>query len=126
MVTQSEARRSFRDRPLGKLAILLAVLLAAFVASRSCASSGAEIDKDRAIEIAQTRLDFKAECSQVRFIRRGIQGASYWAVSLWTLDRDGRFEKVTLVLVDARTGTVVEVTRNPNVSATPAQCSSPV
>jgi hypothetical protein len=118
--------RPLRDRPLGKLAILLVVLLAAFLVSRSCGSSGAEIDQDRAITIAQARLDFEPECAQVRFVRRGIRGGSLWAVSLWTLDEDGRFEQVTLVLVNARTGDVVQVNRNPRVSATQPQCSSPV
>jgi hypothetical protein len=118
--------RPFRDRPLGKLAILLAVLVAAFLVSRSCGSSGAEIDQNRAIEIAQTRLDFEPECAQVRFVRRGIRGGSFWAVSLWTLDGAGRFEQVTLVLVNARTGDVVDVNRNPRVSTTLPQCASPV
>jgi hypothetical protein len=108
------------------VAILVAVLLAAFLVSRSCGSSGAEIDQDRAIEIAQTQLDFEPECAQVRFVRRGIQGASYWAVSLWTLDEDGRFEQVTLVLVNARTGAVAQVNRNPNIASTQPQCASPV
>ena len=102
------------------------MLVAAFLASRSCASSGAEIDKDRAIEIAKGELDFEPECAQVRFVKRGIRGASSWAVSLWTLDAAGRFEKVTLVVLDARTGDILEVTPNPNVSATQPQCFSPV
>ncbi len=85
-----------------------------------------EIDQQRAIEIAKTRLDFKPECAQVRFVRRGIRGGAYWAVSLWTLDAEGEFEHVTLVLVDARTGEIGRVERNPNVSATAPQCASPV
>jgi hypothetical protein len=124
--TAGSSARPLRDRPLGKLAILLAVLVAAFLVSRSCGSSGAEIDEARAIEIAQSRLDFDAECAQVRFVRRGIRGGGFWAVSLWTLDDADRFERVTVVLVNARTGDVVQVERNPRVSGTQPQCSSPV
>jgi hypothetical protein len=108
------------------VAILVAVLFAAFLVSKSCGSSGAEIDQDRAVEIAVAELDFEPKCKQIRFVRRGIQGASYWAVSLWTLDSQGRYDRVTLVLVNARTGDVLEVNRNPNVGATRPQCASPV
>jgi hypothetical protein len=59
-------------------------------------------------------------------VRRGIQARSFWAVSLWTLDARGRFEKVTLVMVDARTGNVAQVNRNPSVGGTQPQCESPV
>jgi hypothetical protein len=124
--TGAGSTRALRDRPLGKVAILVAILLAAFLVSRSCGSSGAEIDQERAVEIARGELDFRPECVQVRFVRRGIQARSFWAVSLWTLDARGQFEQVTLVMVDARTGSVAQVNRNPEVGATQPQCESPV
>ena len=38
----------------------------------------------------------------------------YWAVSLWTRRPDGDgYERVTVVVVDARSGEVSEVTRTP-------------
>jgi hypothetical protein len=111
---------------LGRVAILLAVLVVAFLVSKSCGSSGDRIGQDRAVEIAIGELDFEPECKQIRFVRRGIQGASYWAVSLWTLDAAGRFDRVTLVLVNARTGDVLQVNENPNIASTQPQCASPV
>ena len=84
------------------------------------------MDKEKAIKIAVRQLDFKPECVQVRFLRRGFRSYPYWIVSLWTLDARKRFERVTLVEVDARTGKVARVTRHPSIGGTQPQCASPV
>jgi hypothetical protein len=107
------------------VAILLAVLLAALLVSRGCGSAG-DVSKERAVEIAVKALDFEPECKQVRFVRRGFQGRGYWAVSLWTLDDRGDFEHLSVVLVDSQTGAVADVTEQPSVSGTQAQCADPV
>jgi hypothetical protein len=44
----------------------------------------------------------------VRFIRRGTSFAPQWAVSL-SKEADGALTSVTVVIIDARTGEVVEV-----------------
>jgi len=119
------ARRGLRDRPLGRVAILVAVLVAALLVSRGCGSSG-DVDKDRAVAIALQQVDFTPECKQVRYVRRGIQARGFWAVSLWTLDDEGEFDRVSVVLVDAQTGAVGDVTNQPQVGATQAQCADPV
>ena len=102
-------RRSFRDRPLGKLALLLALLVLAFVVARSCAGAGSEISKEEAIEIARHEVDYRPDQTQVRLVRRGVQSRPYWAVSLSTLGPGGALDRVTVVLVDARTRQVAEV-----------------
>jgi len=118
--------RGLRDRPLGKVAILVAVLAAAFLVSRGCASPG-DISKEEAVEIAaKQRLGFEPECHQVRFGREGVNAAGVWRVSLWSLDAKGNFERVSVVVVDSRTGRVVRVVRNATVSYTRPQCVSPV
>ena len=103
------ATRSLRDRPLGKLLALLAVLLVAFVASRSCASRSGEISKEEAVEIAEREIAYEPEVTQVRLIRQGFQSRPVWAVSLSTLDAAGRPDRITIVLVDARTRQVADV-----------------
>jgi hypothetical protein len=104
-------RRGLRDRPLGRIAILLAVLLAAFAASRSCASPDTRISQEEAVAIAKKQIDYVPEKVQVRFLKRGFQSRSFWAVSLSTVGADGRLERVTVVVVDARSGAVDEIRR---------------
>jgi len=119
------AGRGLRERPLGRLLLLVGVLAAAFAASRSCAASGTTYDAKAAVRIARTQLDFTPRCVQVRYLRRGVESEPVWAVSLWTLAH-GRFDRITVVVVAARTGRVLSVDRDPSTSSTPPQCSSPV
>ncbi len=118
--------RGLRDRPLGKLALLVLVLAAALLVSRSCGSSGVALDKEEALAIALRQVDFQPRCYQARVFRAGIKARSFWAVSLWTLTAKGAFDKVALVVVDAETGRVDRVDRRPRLAFTAAQCASPV
>ncbi len=77
--------------------------------ARGCAGAGAEISKEDAVEIARGEVSYEPEATQVRLVRRGFQSRPYWAVSLSTLDADGNPDRVTVVLVDARTREVTEV-----------------
>jgi hypothetical protein len=85
------------------------VLLLAFGLSRGCASRSGEISREEAIAIATKEVDYRAERTQVRMLRRGVQSRAYWAVSLSTVDDQGDFERVTIVVIDARTREVTEV-----------------
>ena len=85
------------------------MLLLALALSRGCASRSGEISKEEAVRIATREVDFRPERTQVRLIRRGFQSRAYWAVSLSTLDDRGAVDRVTVVLVDARTREVAEV-----------------
>ncbi len=88
------------------------LLLALFVA-RACASTGDEISKEEAIEIAEREVSYRPDRTQVRLIRRGApQSRPYWAVSLATVDSRGDLERVTVVVVDARTRAVTEVRKD--------------
>jgi hypothetical protein len=119
------AARGLRDRPLFRLAALAVVLLAAFLATRSCAARGTNTSQDEAIRIARKQLDFTPKCVQIRYLRMGLQSQPVWAVALWTL-KNGRFDRVTTVMIAARTGRVLSVNRQPSVQSTPAQCKAPV
>ncbi|MGH3057674.1 MAG: hypothetical protein ACRDOP_12040 [Gaiellaceae bacterium] len=91
--------------------LLILVLAVAFVASKSCASRDTEVDSDEAVEIARQEVDYEPERVMVRFTPRGIDSTPHWAVSLSLVDAAGNAERVTVVLVDARTGQVVEIDR---------------
>jgi hypothetical protein len=105
----SEHGRSFRDRPVFRVAALAFVLLLAFLVSRTCGSRDTEISQEEAIEIAQDQIDYEADRVGVRFLPQGFQSRPSWAVSLSTEDAEGRLTRVTVVVVDGRTGDVLEV-----------------
>jgi hypothetical protein len=107
---RARRRSDFRDRPLGRVAIILVLLLAIFLVSRGCQREGIEITQDEAIAIAKDAVDFVPTREQVRLIRRGTAFAPQWAVSL-AQEEEGELRNVTVVLVDARTGEVLEVRR---------------
>lgn len=90
---------------------MVAVLVLAFVALKSCASRDTELESEDAIEIAREEVDWEPDRVLVRFIPRGVQSRPYWAVSLSTLDADGNVEQLAVVLVNARTGAVENVDR---------------
>jgi hypothetical protein len=107
--TDAGTRPALRDRPLGKLALLFGVLALAFVVARGCAGAGDEIPKEEAIEIARRQVDYEPDRTQVRLLRRGFQSRPFWAVSLSLLDERGDLERVTVVVVDARTRRIEEI-----------------
>jgi hypothetical protein len=103
--------RPFRDRPLGRIVILLVVLAIALFAARTCASRDSDISQDEAIEIAEQEIDFEPDRTMVRFTPRGIRSRPYWAVSFSVLDASDQPERITVVLVNAVTGEVEEIRR---------------
>jgi hypothetical protein len=103
--------RPFRDRPLGRIVILVVVLVVALLAARTCASRDTDVSQDEAIEIARQEIDFEPERTMVRFTPRGVDSRPFWAVSFSLLDTDGNPERITVVLVDGTTGEIEEIRR---------------
>jgi hypothetical protein len=101
--------RDFRDRPLGRAAIVAVALLAIFLVARGCQREGTEISEDEAVAIAREAVDFEPDKVVVRFMRRGTSFAPHWAVSLSQETEGGELARVTVVVVNARTGDVVEI-----------------
>jgi hypothetical protein len=77
-------RRALRDSLAGKLVLLVAVLLLAYVVARTCGSSAPEVSQEEAIEIAKDEIDFEPNQVQIRNVPRGIEGQRSWMVSLYT------------------------------------------
>jgi hypothetical protein len=102
-----------RDSTLGRIALLALVLVAALVATRTCASAGRDVTNEEAIEIAKENASFvpcaDVRCAQARFVQRGIPPHPYWLVGLAEeLDERGQPTRTKSFLIDAATG---EVTR---------------
>jgi hypothetical protein len=85
--------------------ILVAVLLLAAVATKSCARQQNDVSQDEAVAIAKEHVDFAPDDYQIRYLPQGIPPVYYWAVSLYTLE-NGRPAHVEVVLVNAKTGAV--------------------
>ena len=77
-------RRGLRDSLAGKIVLLVAVLLLAFLVARTCGSSAPEVSQEEAIEIAKGEVDFEPNQVQIRNVPRGIEGQRSWMVSLYT------------------------------------------
>jgi len=103
--TGAERSRDLRDRPLGRLALVAAVLVLAFLSTRACQPSDLVTSK-RAVELARAETTFTPDRTQVRLVQRGIPPRAYWAVSLYDVDANGNPTRVALFLVDRRTGEI--------------------
>jgi hypothetical protein len=109
--TVSDTARTLRDRPLGRIAILALVVVAAVLVSRSCGSTETEVSQDEAIAIAKDAVAFEPNNVIIRFLKQGLQSKPFWAVSLSVKHPDGRLDPVVVVVVDATTGEVTEIRR---------------
>jgi uncharacterized membrane protein YkoI len=107
--SRPEARRApLRPGRIGLLAVVVLFALT-LVTARSCQQSQVRVSQERAVATAQERAGFTPERSQVRLVRQGLRGRPYWAVSL-SVPATGR---VAVVRVDANTGAVASVDRDP-------------
>ena len=103
--------RPFRDRPLGRIVILLVVLAVALLALKTCASQDTAVSQEEAIEIARQEIDFEPDRTMVKFTPRGVPSRPFWAVSFSTLDANDQPERITVVVVNATTGEIAEIRR---------------
>jgi hypothetical protein len=103
--TGAERSRDLRDRPLGRIALVGAVLAVAFLSARACQGTD-NVSSERAIEIARAEVAFAPDRTQVRLVQQGIPPRAYWAVSLYDVDSAGRPTRVQAFLVDRKTGQI--------------------
>ena len=78
-----------------------------FVAAQSCQQAQVRIEQEQAVELALPRAGFEPDRTQVRLVRQGLNGKPFWAVSF------SDAERVTTVRVDANTGAIAAVNREP-------------
>jgi hypothetical protein len=101
--TDAARSRDLRDRPLGRLVLIGAVLVIAFLSVRACQPSDG-VSSTRAVELARAAASFEPDRTQVRLVQQGIPPRAFWAVSLYDVSQDGRPTKVEVYLVDRKTG----------------------
>ena len=91
-------------------AVLLIVLVVAFVAAQTCQKSQIRLNKDQAIAKAQGQIDFTPRRTQIRLLRQGVNSKPFWIVSLSRPGTvEGTFSELAVVRIDANTGKVASV-----------------
>jgi hypothetical protein len=103
---EAGTRRDLRDRPLFRIAVLLAVLVVAFISMKSCSRQQHDVSQDEAVAIARKEIDFEPDRYQVRYLPQGIPPVYYWGVNFYKLDENGQVVRTEVVLVNAETGEV--------------------
>jgi hypothetical protein len=89
---------------------MAALIVLALLLTRFPGRGEQKVSEERAIELARPYVKFTPEGHNIRLVRRGIPPRAVWAVSFWIKDRSGDPTQVTLVLVDAQTGRIDQVT----------------
>ena len=91
-------------------AVLIAVLLLAYVAAQTCQKSQIRLDKDAAIVKAEAQIPFKPEHVQIRLLRQGLSSKPFWIVSLSVPGRiENTFRELAVVRINANNGKVADV-----------------
>lgn len=89
---------------------MVGLLAIALVVARLPGRGEQEVSEERAVEIARPVVDFTPEGHNIRLVRRGIPPRAFWAVSFWIKDATGDPTRATVVVVDATTGEIDEIT----------------
>ena len=90
---------------------MVALLALGLVLTRVLGRTDTKVSKDDAIAVARPKVDFKPQGHNIRLVRQGIPPRPVWAVSFWIRKAGGGYSKITLVLVDANSGRVMQVRR---------------
>jgi hypothetical protein len=101
-----------------RVAVIVGVLVVAFVAAQTCQKSSIRLDKNQAIAKAEQQVDFTPQRTQVRFLRQGLTSRPYWVVSLSTPGRrEGTFSELAVIRINANTGKVESVNQQGHTRA---------
>lgn len=90
---------------------MVALLALGLVLTRVLGRTDTKVSKDDAIAVARPKIDFKPQGHNIRLVRQGIPPRPVWAISFWIRKAGGGFSRVTIVLVDANNGRVMQVRR---------------
>lgn len=91
---------------------MVALLVLGLVLTRVLGRTGTKVSKDDAIAVARPKVDFKPQGYNIRLVRQGIPPRPVWAISFWIRKNGGGFSRITIVLVDANSGRVMQVRRS--------------
>lgn len=101
--------KDLRDQTWFRIAVVVGLLVLIFIASRSCQRAGQDVTQDEAVAIAKDAVDFEPDDVQVRLLRQGVNFTQRWIVGLAERRPNGERFNVTVVVIDAESGEVVEV-----------------
>jgi len=90
---------------------MVALLALGLVLTRVLGRTTPKVSKADAVAVARPNVDFKPQGYNIRLVRQGIPPRPVWAVSFWIRKAGGGFSRITLVLVDANSGQVMQVRR---------------
>ena len=90
---------------------MVALLALGLVLTRVLGRTDTKVSKDDAIAVARPKVDFKPQGYNIRLVRQGIPPRPVWAISFWIRKAGGGFSRITIVLVDANSGRVMQVRR---------------
>ena len=91
---------------------MVALLVLGLVLTRVLGRTDTKVSKDDAIAVARPKVDFKPQGHNIRLVRQGIPPRPVWAISFWIRKAGGGFSRITIVLVDANNGRVMQVRRS--------------
>ena len=91
---------------------MVALLALGLVLTRVLGRTDTKVSKDDAIAVARPKVDFKPQGYNIRLLRQGIPPRPVWAISFWIRKAEGGFSRITIVLVDANSGRVMQVRRS--------------
>jgi hypothetical protein len=95
-----------------RVAFMVALLALGLVLTRVLGRTDTKVSKDDAIAVARPKVDFKPQGYNIRLVRQGIPPRPVWAISFWIRKAGGGFSRITIVLVDANSGRVMQVRRS--------------
>jgi hypothetical protein len=91
---------------------MVALLALGLVLTRVLGRTDTKVSRDDAIAVARPKVDFKPQGYNIRLVRQGIPPRPVWAISFWIRKAGGGFSRITIVLVDANSGRVMQVRRS--------------
>jgi hypothetical protein len=95
-----------------RVAFMVALLALGLVLTRVLGRTDTKVSKDDAIAVARPKVDFKPQGHNIRLVRQGIPPRPVWAISFWIRKAEGGFSRITIVLVDANSGRIMQVRRS--------------
>jgi hypothetical protein len=92
-----------------RVAFMVALLALGLVLTRVLGRTTPKVSKQEAVAVARPNVHFKPQGYNIRLVRQGIPPRPVWAVSFWIRKAGGGYSRITLVLVDANSGRVMQV-----------------
>ena len=88
---------------------MVALVALGLVLTRVLGRTTPKVSKQEAVAVARPNVAFNPQGYNIRLVRQGIPPRPVWAVSFWIRKAGGGYSRITLVLVDANSGQIMQV-----------------